>query len=105
MPAESQPAVPDGLPAFSIIPPGQDGLLTVLDVFEGGGPFVQDQLDEHAALPDDPLITDAELGTYFHSFGSAENLEFQELGGLSVPAIPWQNRGTHNHVVEVLNDV
>jgi hypothetical protein len=59
----------------------------VLDVFEGGGPFVQDQL-EHAALPDDPSITDAELGTYFHAIGSAENLEFQEFGGLSAPAIP-----------------
>lgn len=33
---------------------------------------------------------------------SAENLVFQEFGGLSVPEIPWQNRGTWNHVVEVL---
>jgi acyl-homoserine lactone acylase PvdQ len=33
---------------------------------------------------------------------SAENLSFQEFGGLSVPEIPWQNRGTWNHVVEVV---
>jgi hypothetical protein len=36
---------------------------------------------------------------------SAENLQFQVFGGLSVPDIPWQNRGSHNHVVEVVNDV
>ncbi|MDQ4025921.1 MAG: penicillin acylase family protein [Actinomycetota bacterium] len=29
-------------------------------------------------------------------------IEFQELGLGSVDPIPWQNRGTHNHVVEVL---
>lgn len=34
----------------------------------------------------------------------AENLVFQELGAGSVDPIPWQNRGTHNHVVEVLSD-
>jgi acyl-homoserine lactone acylase PvdQ len=35
----------------------------------------------------------------------AENLQFQELGAGSVPEIPWQNRGTHNHVVEILEDL
>lgn len=34
----------------------------------------------------------------------AENIVFQEFGAGSVPEIPWQNRGTHNHVVEVLTD-
>jgi hypothetical protein len=34
----------------------------------------------------------------------AENLSFQALGAGSVPGIPWQNRGTHNHVVEILSD-
>lgn len=34
----------------------------------------------------------------------AENIVFQELGAGSVDPIPWQNRGTHNHVVEVLDD-
>lgn len=29
-------------------------------------------------------------------------ITFQELGLGSVPQIPWQNRGTHNHVVEIL---
>ena len=33
-----------------------------------------------------------------------EDIVFQELGGASVPPIPWQNRGTHNHVVEILSD-
>ena len=34
----------------------------------------------------------------------AENIVFTEFGAGSVPPIPWQNRGTHNHVVEVLSD-
>jgi acyl-homoserine lactone acylase PvdQ len=34
----------------------------------------------------------------------AENIVFQELGAGSVDPIPWQNRGTHNHVVEILED-
>lgn len=32
----------------------------------------------------------------------AENIVFQALGAGSVAPIPWQNRGTHNHAVEVL---
>lgn len=32
----------------------------------------------------------------------AENLAWQNLGAGSVERIPWQNRGTHNHAVEVL---
>jgi penicillin amidase len=35
----------------------------------------------------------------------AENIVFQELGAGSADPIPWQNRGTHNHVVEVLRDL
>ena len=34
----------------------------------------------------------------------AENIVFQEFGAGSVSPIPWQNRGTHNHVVEILGD-
>lgn len=34
----------------------------------------------------------------------AEWIEFENQGGGSVTHIPWQNRGTHNHVVEVLSD-
>ncbi|MGH2748059.1 MAG: penicillin acylase family protein [Actinomycetota bacterium] len=34
----------------------------------------------------------------------AENIEFSPLDVGSVPDIPWQNRGTHNHVVEILSD-
>ncbi len=31
-------------------------------------------------------------------------IKFSALGFGSVPNIPWQNRGTHNHVVEILGD-
>lgn len=34
----------------------------------------------------------------------AENIVFREFGAGSVDPIPWQNRGTHNHIVEVLSD-
>jgi acyl-homoserine lactone acylase PvdQ len=33
----------------------------------------------------------------------AEWIEFQTFGAGSVDRIPWQNRGTHNHVIEVLD--
>lgn len=33
-----------------------------------------------------------------------EDIEFQAFGFGSVDPIPWQNRGTHNHVVEILRD-
>jgi hypothetical protein len=33
-----------------------------------------------------------------------ENIVFQELGAGSADPIPWQNRGTHNHIAEVLGD-
>lgn len=32
----------------------------------------------------------------------AENITFDAFGAGSVEPIPWQNRGTHNHVIEVL---
>ena len=34
----------------------------------------------------------------------AENIVFSEFGAGSVDPIPWQNRGTHNHIVEILTD-
>jgi acyl-homoserine lactone acylase PvdQ len=33
-----------------------------------------------------------------------ENIVFQELGAGGVDPIPWQNRGTHNHIAEILDD-
>jgi acyl-homoserine lactone acylase PvdQ len=35
----------------------------------------------------------------------AENIVWQNLGAGSLDPIPWQNRGTHNHVVEILDDI
>jgi acyl-homoserine lactone acylase PvdQ len=37
-------------------------------------------------------------------FTPREDIVFQELGYGSVANIPWQNRGTHNHAVEILRD-
>jgi hypothetical protein len=34
----------------------------------------------------------------------AENIEFAAFGAGSVDPIPWQNRGTHNQVVEILGE-
>jgi hypothetical protein len=33
-----------------------------------------------------------------------EDIVFQSFGAETVPNIPWQNRGTHNHIVEILSD-
>ena len=33
-----------------------------------------------------------------------ENIVFQELGAGSAESFPWQNRGTHNHIAEILGD-
>jgi acyl-homoserine lactone acylase PvdQ len=32
----------------------------------------------------------------------ADYIEFSEVGGMSADPIPWQNRGTYNHAIEVL---
>lgn len=79
LPVRGQPAVPDGLRAFAILPPGQDGSLLTSEIFTGGGPHVDDQLERYAALPDDPEITDAELSAYFHSFGFQPEPPFTQL--------------------------
>jgi hypothetical protein len=31
----------------------------------------------------------------------ADYIEFDAVGGLLMPPIPWQNRGTYNHAIEV----
>jgi acyl-homoserine lactone acylase PvdQ len=51
----------------------------------------------------DKLVTDhgADMGKWSKA---AENLAFQAFGAGSVTPIPWQNRGTHNHAVEILSD-
>jgi acyl-homoserine lactone acylase PvdQ len=62
------PATPDHLRAFSIFPPGQEGNVTAAELASGDfGPHYDDQLDLYADLPDDHDVTNAELGTYFHS--------------------------------------
>jgi hypothetical protein len=51
----------------------------------------------------DKLVTDhgADMAKWSKA---AENLAFQAFGAGSVTPIPWQNRGTHNHAVEILSD-
>jgi acyl-homoserine lactone acylase PvdQ len=64
------PEVPDHLRAYSIIPPGQDGFVSLASIL---GPHFSDQLDMYAALADDDDVTEAELDDYFHTqrFGPA----------------------------------
>ena len=33
---------------------------------------------------------------------AADMIAFEAQGGGSVPDIPWQNRGTYNHVAEII---
>ena len=102
------PAVRDHLRAFTVFPPGQEGNVTAAELASGDfGPHYDDQLELYASLPDDHDVTNAELGQRFHSmrFGPEGGIEATySLGAGSVDPIPWQNRGTHNHAVEVLSD-
>ncbi len=77
--AANPPAVADPMRAFALLPPGQDGSLLTSEIFSGGGPHVDDQLDRYAALPDDPSITDEELSTYFHGFGFQPEPPFTQV--------------------------
>ena len=73
------PATPDGLRAYSIIPPGQDGFVNLGQIVSGAGPgpHATDQLDMYAALVDDDDVTEEELRDYFHSaqFGPGDTVE------------------------------
>ena len=63
------PEVPDHLRAFSIIPPGQSGFVSLAEGASGQfGPHVTDQLEMYASLVDDDDVTEGELNDYFHSF-------------------------------------
>lgn len=61
--ASDPPAEPDGLRAYSIIPPGQNGFV---GAFQVEGPHSEDQLDMYAALIDDDDVTEDELASYLH---------------------------------------
>ena len=72
------PETPDGLRAYSIIPPGQSGFVSLGDIASSDfGPHVDDQREMYASLVDDDDVTEAELSTYFHSaqFGPGDDIE------------------------------
>lgn len=76
--AAPPPEVPDGVRAFSIIPPGQSGFANLGQIASGQiGPHVDDQREMYAALVDDDDVTEDELSNYFHSgqFGPGEDIE------------------------------
>jgi acyl-homoserine lactone acylase PvdQ len=78
------PEVPDHLRAYSIIPPGQDGFVSLATVV---GPHFSDQLDMYAALSDDDDVIEAELEDYFHpqQFGPLEiEREYSPTEGVTV---------------------
>jgi len=72
------PPVPDHLRAFSIVPPGQEGEVTLSELISGDyGAHYSDQLPLYANLVTDDDVTDDELATYFHSmqFGPGATVE------------------------------
>ncbi|MGH2819546.1 MAG: penicillin acylase family protein, partial [Actinomycetota bacterium] len=76
-PAQDGSGSPDRLRAFSIVPPGQEGDVTVDELGTGDpGPDYDDQREMYASLVDDRDVTEAELNglEYFHSmqFGTEE---------------------------------
>jgi hypothetical protein len=72
------PVVADGLRAYSIIPPGQNGFATFADIISGQLPaHTDDQREMYASLVDDNDVTEEELLDYFHSaqFGPGTTIE------------------------------
>lgn len=72
MPAAAEgprpPSTRDGLRAYSITPPGQDGTVTTAELSSGDyGPHYSDQLEKYASLVEDRDVTESELPRYFHS--------------------------------------
>lgn len=74
------PATSDGLRAYSIIPPGQNGFINLGHITSGTGPaHSDDQREMYASLVDDNDVTEAELPDYFHSaqFGPGATIELE----------------------------
>ncbi len=74
---DTPPVTPDGLRAYSIVPPGQEGDVTPQELASGNfGENYDDQLEMYASLIDDDDVTEEELGTYFHSmqFGPGQTI-------------------------------
>ena len=83
------PSTPDGLRAFSVTPPGQDGTVTAAEFAEGDyGPHYEDQLEMYASLIDDDDVTDEEMTKYFHSMqfgpGAEPEDEYEVRTGVTV---------------------
>ncbi len=77
---EGPPVVFDGVRAYSVTPPGQDGTITPREFAEGDYcPHYSDQLEMYASLieDEDNDVTEEELLDYFHSlqFGPGETIE------------------------------
>ena len=54
--------------AFSVVPPGQEGNVTALEIVSGDfGPHYSDQLEMYASLVDDRNFKGNEWARYFHS--------------------------------------
>lgn len=80
---EPPPAVPDHLRAYSIVPPGQEGNVTAVELITGDyGQHYSDQLSLYAGLINDDDVTEKELPTYFHS------MQFGPGEGASAPYSP-----------------
>ena len=72
------PTSPDGLRAYSIVPPGQEGEVTLPEFISGNyGAHYSDQLPMYSSLVKDEDVTDSDLGTLFHSmqFGPGATVE------------------------------
>jgi acyl-homoserine lactone acylase PvdQ len=75
---DDPPEMDDPMRAYSIVPPGQDGEVTMLEFATLGlGDHYDDQLGTYADLIDDNDVTDAEIQNYFHSmqFGPQGEVE------------------------------
>ena len=64
------PVYDDPMRAFSIVPPGNDGNITPAEFATSDfGPHFNDQFELYQSLIETNDVTEATLGSYFHSMG------------------------------------
>ena len=87
--AADPPPTTDHLRAFSVLPPGQNGFVSLSDALGSTTqPHFRDQLDMYAGLVEDDDVTEDELDDHFKSFafgpGAVVEREYSPRAGVTI---------------------
>ena len=87
--AADPPATTDHLRAFSVLPPGQNGFVSLSDALGSTTqPHFRDQLDMYAGLVEDDDVTEEELDVHFKPFsfgpGAVVEREYSPREGVTI---------------------